>query len=342
MALARRETWYTQANADYPDVTTTTRTSMSFCWLLKEMLTHTTPGTAGPEGVPIAGSLWTVEGSSDGVTAGLDAVDRLATGTFDATKYVVANEGAPHSWIVLKSPAAMGPLYMCINGPLTASLAAFTMSTNAFTGGTTSNRPTSVGQWTLAFNGGGANTVNIGGAAAQKFHLVRNAAGSFYVLAGRPGSGWFHTFMALAKLSDSRSNDQAPYISFFHARDDNRIGDWFNTFASGTCGAYSQAYNLSAETMNQPVGQMQGFLGLSPTDGTLNSSNSDGTLDATPLYTAYFNTAVGGFNGLKGRWPDAYILDQRMSPGSMVPSISPFLFTATFALVLPFSVLPSV
>lgn len=339
MTLARRETWYTQANYDFPDVTTATLVSKSFAWMLKDLLTSSAHGSNGPEGTPPAGSLWTVEGSSDGVTGAMDNVDRLGVGTFNASKYIVAADGVNHSWICLKSPAAMGPLYMVINGPLTADEVTLSFSTSAPTAGTAAYAPVSAVGWSQNFNGTSRSQVNVGSTNAQRMHLTRNAAGSFYMLTSRNGSGWFHTLFACVKLADAVSNDQCPYTTFFGFRDDAKIGDWYNTFASGNCGAYSRTYNLGAQTFNMPCGQVQGFLGLNGTDGTLNAGNTDGSQSALPMYTAYFNSP---YSGLKGRWPDAYQLASRIAPGSMVPASSPYLFTGLYGTLLPFSVAPVV
>jgi hypothetical protein len=89
-----------------------------------------------------ASSPWTVAGSSNSVAAGMDAVDRWAA----ATNIVGNSPGVAHSWIVLHQ-AATG-IYVCID-MASASMASATvvLSTNVFTGGTVTARPTSVGEF---------------------------------------------------------------------------------------------------------------------------------------------------------------------------------------------------
>src|SRR5512146_2064622 len=54
---------------------------------------------------------WTVVGSSDGATAGLDAVDRWSA----ANKLVQAADASAHSWIVLKQTGVAANFQVCID-----------------------------------------------------------------------------------------------------------------------------------------------------------------------------------------------------------------------------------
>lgn len=82
-----------------------------FMWLLAARLT----GKVGN----LTQGLWTVYASSDGVTYGVDTVDRLGIKTAyqaDSSKFVRAEGSRPHSWIVLKSPFVNGSYwYMCMS-----------------------------------------------------------------------------------------------------------------------------------------------------------------------------------------------------------------------------------
>jgi hypothetical protein len=86
-------------------------------------------------------SPWTVRGSSSSVAAGLDNVDRWAA----VANLVWANAGSAHSWIVLKNTALGTNVELCIDLASTNSYSmAVVMSFGAaFTGGSTTARPTS-------------------------------------------------------------------------------------------------------------------------------------------------------------------------------------------------------
>jgi hypothetical protein len=89
---------------------------------------------------------WTVEGSSDGVTSGMDGTDRWTT-TYDGTKIVRGNTAAARSWIVLKSPGTINGYswYILITyGDSTSDYQfGFHYSQTAYTGGSTTTNPTS-------------------------------------------------------------------------------------------------------------------------------------------------------------------------------------------------------
>jgi len=107
-------------------------------WWIKDFLirgTHTVP--------------WTVLGSSDAATASSsDGSDRW-TATFDAAKVVYADPGSAHSWMLLQAGAAInGKTWnFLINYNKTSfwENCTFKMSTTAYTGGTTTNAPTTTG-----------------------------------------------------------------------------------------------------------------------------------------------------------------------------------------------------
>ncbi len=109
---------------------------------------------------------YTVAGSSDGATAGMDAVDRWV----DYADIVLP--GGTHSWIVLAQPAFSTNAQLCIDfNSGTGTQATFIWSPTAgFTGGTTSARPTATDEkssgvidffWALPGNGGFDNRAHV-------------------------------------------------------------------------------------------------------------------------------------------------------------------------------------
>jgi hypothetical protein len=88
---------------------------------------------------------WTVVGSSDGVTAGMDGVDRWVT----SSNLNWAVSGA-HSWIVLKQTSLTSNFQICIDLLISSAssyifVCVFSVN-SGFTGGTSSARPTATDQ----------------------------------------------------------------------------------------------------------------------------------------------------------------------------------------------------
>jgi len=94
---------------------------------------------------------WTVRGSSDSVAAGMDAVDRWVA----AGNLVGGNPAVAHSWIVLRQTGIATNYELCID--LTdvgfSSQTIVISPSAAFTGGSTTDRPTATDEIVL-INGG--------------------------------------------------------------------------------------------------------------------------------------------------------------------------------------------
>jgi hypothetical protein len=128
-----------------------------FLWYLASFLTGNTGG--------MVTGLWTLFGSSNSSTWGLDTTDRWAlAGPFDATKIVGAAAGSAHSWIVLKSPIVNGIAYYLILDFLASNKCKSWISKTVPTGGSTTARPTAItSPATEANEVSGTLTVSSGG-----------------------------------------------------------------------------------------------------------------------------------------------------------------------------------
>lgn len=87
---------------------------------------------------------WACLGSSDGVTAGMDGINRITSTA--ALVAAAAGSGSPRTWIVLRHPSGAS---VCIHlQPTTGAFGADTQigisNSSAFTGGSTTARPTAV------------------------------------------------------------------------------------------------------------------------------------------------------------------------------------------------------
>ena len=115
---------------------------------------------------------WTVVGSSDSSTAGLDGVDRWA-----ADSNLVWNAGgSAHSWIVLQQAGISTTFQMLIALDVSSGAGtslSIVVSHNAFTGGSVTANPTATGSNTVI----GATTYGVGTAGTLRLHVMRSADG---------------------------------------------------------------------------------------------------------------------------------------------------------------------
>jgi hypothetical protein len=150
---------------------------------------------------------WSVKGSSDGVTAGMDNVDRLGGGVYDGTKWVRAGEGTAHSWVVLQDPS--GTWNLCVNFAGSSDyLTDFILSKNAFTGGSTTARPTAVNEqsfWTASSQY--KQLVQNVAPTAAKVHGRLATDGSFFVMRSVDGSGRFDFACGFNSLAETMAEE---------------------------------------------------------------------------------------------------------------------------------------
>lgn len=223
MSLTR--TWYTVADYLVPAQPDNQTLQQYLVWGLKALLCQNiTTANNGPNGAPPVGVKWTVEGSSNGVTAGMDAVDRWGT-TFTASNLINDGYSDARSWIVLKGPGGT-PFYCRIAMQSTAATTPaygnihVSWSTTAFTGGTTTALPTSTKEFGYA---PGAPTsvqpsvtfTNATTANTWRLNIVQSAAGHFLyvIMKGGAGISANHSMIGLWPIRGSVS-DLTPYFGF--------------------------------------------------------------------------------------------------------------------------------
>lgn len=363
MALSR--TWYTDANVAISDFSSALRVAQSILWGLKALLKGEVSGTNGPDGAPPVGSRWTCEGSSDSATAGMDAVDRWGA-TFDNTKLVRNTSGSAHSWIVLKSPAALAPLYMLIDWS-TGSDATVTLrfSYNAFTGGSATTAPTSTGSWAHSPDGSSSVSLSFtdGSSNNHNLHRVTDANGNFWFTSSKNASGLFHWLVGVQTLSETRTGETKPVISLVHqgfggrgagAQGARNPQGFFNAGGSRS-GANTnplviggRLYDNSAQMIGGPltIGYgvypaadfgMQGDTG--GTEAWRAAENAiDSKWDFFPCWVYDVNSTKGG---TRGRIPDLSTVVNGVTIGAGAPSVASQERCVVGDLVIPFSVAPS-
>lgn len=183
MALSRD--WRSLADIPFPSIATQSDVFRSFIFLLKNLLLGASVGgTAGAAGAQPAGK-WALVGSSNGVTFGLDATERLGGSVYDASKWVWAYSNSattPHTWFVLQN-AALG-VYLVIDckGPGTTEVTvSYGLCTAMPTGGSLTTVPTLAGVSVCPLTS--VNFFEAAGASLHRANWCMDAASGFFFLA---------------------------------------------------------------------------------------------------------------------------------------------------------------
>lgn len=302
MALSR--TWYSNTNQACTD---TANVGANLLWYLKAFLKGTV-GTADGRG------LWTVVGSSDGATAGMDSVDRW-TNTYDLSKLVFADSSTARSWIVLQSPGALG-MYLCLDfsGGADAGggncMRAFASST-AFTGGSTSALPTATKQFQVHCTSSDRQQMADGTVNPHKFHYTADASGNFWFMSSRNGTGMAHYLLGLQKVTEQHTGDVGSVFSLIAFKTTARGAAEFDGDGLWAQSAGSTSGRIGGRNISDSA-SLTGNMGITwpwtITNGTFNGSwtaanPADGKWDVMPVYLV--NPAAGG--GVRGRLPDCGI-----------------------------------
>lgn len=250
---------------------------------------------------------WQVVSSSDGAAAGNnDNNDRWLA---DAN-VIWANAGVAHSWVVLKQAAFPTPYYLCIDcvGADTSRLD-YAWSSNPFTGGTVTNRPTSVGEAAQVTAGYPlASSRNWGGPttnAASVLHVMKSSDGlCTRIMIAR--NGWSMGLWVFDELISAPAAVASPAIAVLHG----------NNTAAPAVSSLTQA-NFSNSGNFTPLTQLNGtYPGYCMMDLSFYQTNSLVTVPtvqndlaaAWPLIRIKVNTPynLAGGNGLTPNTTPAY------------------------------------
>lgn len=312
--MSLSKTWYSTANRALDDTSTAAKASSSALWALGATLTGNVSGTNGPEGARPSGAYWTLIASSNSLTAGIDATDRLHfSGSYTSTDWVQVTSTGVHTWYILQSPSGLldGPWYLCIDyiGAQVENCA-FIVSNTVFSGGTTSARPTATGESALTAQQFISTT-----ASAGKTYFSTDANGGFRFYVSRNGTGYFSTAMGFEPWVETHSGDTA------------RTVFWLS-FVDSTPGAMGSQtnWNFRGKTQDNSAAVTTTF-GIF--DGTVrpagtninslaNTNSIDSTIDAIPM--GYIMDTTTTHHGIRGRIPDLWLCGLQAAPGSTIPS----------------------
>ncbi len=322
MALSRL--YYTQANAVLEDVTTALRVAQSIVFSLKSFIKGVKTGTTGTSGTPPVGSVWTVVGSSDGATAGLDGTDRW-TNTFDATKLLRAAAASNHSWIVMQSPSTIStlgvPFYLLISlGTNSDARILVRASKTAFTGGSITADPTSVDSTDFSV----FNLLADINAQPSRCTYVTDAVGNFFVVWSRNGIGVFHTMIAFQAWTPM-VGDAYPFTIIFDSRAAQRgaldsVGAVYSASAANT----GEGCAMRSPTGSVINGSGEGTGIMFPQSASwanrTNVNQGTGRHDAVACIT-YFYQSTGSIGGVRGIIPDWWIANSSKPVGNCEPTV---------------------
>lgn len=319
--MSRTRTWYSDTDVPLPDVSTAAKANHSAIWAFLSVLFGQTTGTHGPEGAAPSTANHTLDLSSNSLVAGAADHLHVVSGGFTDGDWVRAAAGSVHSWVAGHSNEG---LYWCLDYA-TGSDQTINMyfSDTAFTGGSTTARPTATHEWLLV-NANATSTIWSNNALAGKVHVCRDTNGGFNLLVSQNGQVptpgcWIHA----AKLDFTCAADTCP---------------WFTTQHSGfgsTLLEIALAGNARNATNTAVVATGMGLPNFTfGTVAALSSLDADGNESTEPA-PAYYSTVAGR----KG-----YLCDCLWGPvlGARLEPVSGNAERALFnALWLPFSVYPT-
>lgn len=343
--------WWGQVNVPFNDTSTAPLINKSWMHALKEMLkgTITLSGTSTSSSLRPEGSKWTVVGSSDGTTALLDGIDRL-TGTvpnsFDSTKWVQAVSGTAHSWIVLKSPDALGPLWFCIDGNsattttwgLIVSREAFVLTAPLHT----ASRPhTNKGMAPGLGASEPIQTTNLAiiadntTAQVHRAHIAVDASGAFHFMTSRNGQQCFNAWLSLFRSVDTTPDDTM--YNYFMAYDNStQIGQGspvWNTVAQTA--ARVGRRSVDGETPIGAGGFCYWGFGASNFSFTATVDVSASVTGSHRLFPPYIQDLTTQAHSWRGRMPDAWVIGNAFAPGDQYPGPSDVSMTVVGDLLIP-------
>lgn len=312
--MANESTWYGGTDYALSDTSSLSNVAKSHMWALKAYLQQQiAPLVAGPAGAIPGGAAWTCVGSSDSATAALDGTDRWLS-AFDATKIVRASSGA-HSWIVLQSPAALGPYYLTIDW-LSGSdqQAVWVIAKVAPTGGTTSLRPTSTNEAAFAaINFTDSGWTSGGG----KAHFTTDANGNFWFFASKTGSGLIKTAVGVSKITDLRiSGDLFPVCLIVDYNTSGALREGSSTFYAAGSSGVIRTRDSSASTTAVATAVSYSMGGNSVAVDMAAVHYGDSKYDGFPVLVYSVTAAI---KGLKGRIPDLRTVSQTVLAGDRSP-----------------------
>lgn len=271
---------------------------------------------------------WTVAGSSNGTTAGMDATDRWSANT----DLVWANAGTAHSWIVLQQTGVSATFQVLItleNASGNGQVAGVFMSAAGFTGGSTTARPTATDEVTLI----AVNTAWGGNQTGTNFDILWNVSQS--------------TDGQCTRVFAFYNSVHSTMWIFDKAK--NPVTGWTNSalgFVRGGSTNVATFANLGTSGSPLIAGRHSttNFTGFMTAEGSANASGGLGSTFGTvanqissewPLFPTAFYTATGSVAGRHGEFFDMWVANSARSHPDQYPGSGGAQFANVTNLVLP-------
>lgn len=338
MPTVHEKTWFSRVNI--PLSSNRVQRNRDFIFELKNTLKGSFAGAPGDF------PAWTVVGSSDGVTAGLDGVDRWTTTAKIVEPPAGATSAGARSWIVLQR----GGIYMLIAGAYDQEYGSgpnsgwWAFSKTAPTGGlATGANETAVfpvmlpkcGSFSLAYSG-----MNfLGSALAYRLHLGVATDGSFCFAANEVGRGHFHALGFFNLFADARPADAAPFM-FAKVQTSSAALRPGYVFHGGGLPVYltGDADNSSGRFMINAAGTATEGCDLATLGGRMGTAQGTVRWGSAWLTSNDANEPVGsrpdfhlwvcGSNTLRGRLQDVRLAPENMADGTVDSVTDPKSFVA--------------
>lgn len=175
---------------------------------------------------------YSVRGSSNGTTAGLDSSNRWT----NIAALVHAAPGVAHSWIVLRNPATGWEICIDLATSTVTNMTVVWSPGNAFTGGSTTARPTATNEKVILSNSVWAGFIGASG-GQYRLHVMHasdgsctrwyvnhsgiNASAYFFESLRDPSPGWLLPYAASMRSANTTEGTNLDITNW------NGAGKWF-------------------------------------------------------------------------------------------------------------------
>lgn len=272
-------------------------------------------------------SPWTVIGSSNGVAAGLDGVDRVTS------TIVHANAGSAHSWIVLKQGGSNAQVMFSFLAA-TASMLIRWSPAAGFTGGSITADPTATDSPTALINGFWCG--NIGGTGGQyRTHVQHSTDGQctrvFICANGLAAGCW-----VIDKPGNPSTGWAAPVVASFSSIGNNitdtsllAVSSWLGQAKFQAFGPASGGTTMPLTITYEEIGSGNSWVG--DAFGNPNEISGEYLFGAVGL----FHNTTTGQRGRHGDILDLYFTHQGSVMGDTFPASGTKQFQQVGNMVVP-------
>jgi hypothetical protein len=273
-----------------------------FNWVMKRML-------LGQTNAGITQGLWSVYGSSDGSTAGMDAVDRWGS-PFALPDMRTTVSGAPIGWIVLTTSIGGIPVWLSLLGAHTGgstneSNLTVTLSSVAPTGGSTTVLPTITNPLRTVALLGTQPTFNADTTNARRYYGGLTSLGDFWIAS--TVSGEIEHWMTVVAPVGCKVNDAYPVYA---------NGCTYSAAGNSVPAAGSRIFGLAADMAGKRYNGSTGYQFIAPTFQFAQLDASDVSLYDFPVWVMVADSTTPTALHARGRLPDMGIISGVLNPGS--------------------------